>query len=107
MDLAFVPPCSEGVIGNNERNQKEEPIQGVLPFLSPGAAVLILAEMTKMHMDNYPLNDNFLQFSLKSSGHSFTKLRRGPQSGCICNEQSVENYPQEIRSGKFWRVTRG
>jgi hypothetical protein len=104
MAHAFVPPCGEGVISSNEKN---EPIQGVLPFLSPAAAVLILAEMAKMQMDNYPVNHNFIQFSLKSPGNSFIKLKMGPQSGCICNEQSMEYYPQEVKNSKFWRSTRG
>jgi hypothetical protein len=102
MERIFLPQCSEGVIPNNKR---EETIQGVLPFLSPAGAILILTEMAKMLMDNYPVNNDFLEFSFRSPSSRFINLQRGPDPKCLCHEQSIELYPEQIRNSAFWRFT--
>lgn len=104
MTNSFTPICGEGIIGNEA--ETAAPIQGVLPFLSPAAAVLILAEMAKMNLACYPINKNFIQFSMKTPVAGFQKQQRKTDPNCItCKEQSIEFYPDEIRSTKFWNLT--
>lgn len=103
IEYGFAPNCGEGEI--KVETTTEKPIQGVLPFSSSSAAVLLLAEMAKMPLTNYPVNENFVEFSMKKLGLDFHLLQRGAEEGCICNEQSLNLYPVEVKSSKFWRLT--
>lgn len=97
----FVPPCSVSEISKDE---KEEPVLGALPFLSPASAILLMAEMAKIPMEGYPVNGNFVEFSMKPRGGGmFSKGLRKPSAGCICNEQPLDIYPEQIKKSKFWR----
>lgn len=99
---SFTPVCGEGILESNDR---AESIQGVLPFLSPAASVLILAEMAKMCLDEYPISENFVQFSMKDPQNTFLRINRGPDSKCLCNDQSTDFYPAQIRNGRFWQLS--
>jgi len=101
----LIPPCSEGIISKNESQNKD--VYGVLPFLSPTAAILILGEIVKLNLDDYPINDNFVQLSMKSPNGQFSKLQRGPMGDCICNTQSLDVYLDEIIKTKYWYLTKG
>jgi len=98
MDNSFTPICGEVEI---EKTNADTPIQGVLPFLSPAAAVLILAELGKMALRS-PVNNNFVQFSMKQLDSFFVTLQRNPDKYCICKNQLIEDYPREITESKFW-----
>ena len=99
----FIPVCGKGIL---ESNGEDEPIQGVLPFLSPAAAVLIFAEMAKMCLDKYPTSENFIQFSMKNPQNNFLRMNRGPDPKCLCNYQSIDLYPAQIRNGRFWQLSK-
>ena len=103
IEYEFTPNCGEGEF--KPETTAGKPIQGVLPFSSPSAAVLILAEMAKMPSTNYPVNEDFVEFSMRKLGLDFLTLQRGPEEGCICNDQSTDLYPVEVKSSKFWRLT--
>jgi hypothetical protein len=103
IEYAFTPNCSEGEIKPEKADEK--PIQGVLPFSSPSAAVLILAEMAKMPLANYPVNEDFVEFSMKKPGLDFLTFQRGAEEGCMCNEQSTDLYPIEVKTSRFWRLS--
>lgn len=103
VNTGFVPQCSEGNIGNEV--QTDAPIQGVLPFLSPAVAVLIVAEMAKMNLDGYPINMNFIQFSTKSPSIGFRQQQRIANSDCLCMSQPLDYYPHEIRRTRFWKLS--
>ncbi len=98
------PPCSEGVLPLAQSNlqQSEEPL-GVLPFLSTISSVLLLAEMAKMSLSNYPINENFVTFSSKGDGN-FSKVSRKSKTDCICRSQLPETYPSSIKNTKFWKL---
>jgi hypothetical protein len=104
-EIKHSPPiCGEVEVSRN--NQEEKPILGVLPFLSATAAVLILAEMAKIPLDKYPINKDFVEFSMKNPNSSFLTTQRNAERGCMCNEQSVDLYPKNITRSKFWRLGR-
>jgi hypothetical protein len=100
----FSPVCGEVELKYNSSDEK--PIQGVLPFLSTTAAVLLLAEMAKIPSDNYPINEDFVEFSMRNLDASFMKINRRAESGCICNEQSLDLYPKGIKRSKFWKLVK-
>lgn len=95
---SYKPKCDAGEI----TAENSQPIHGVLPFLSPAAAVLVLAEMAKMPFEKYPVNPNFIAFSMKPQ-FGFILDQRGPRPGCMCTEQKPEVYDELRSSSKFWR----
>ncbi|MBI4744219.1 MAG: ThiF family adenylyltransferase [Actinobacteria bacterium] len=94
----FIPPCSEGMINNETQ---EEPIYGVLPFLSPASAIILLAELAKIGRGTPLAKDNFIQFSMKGKANKFISSRRSPDKDCICKDQDLKIYPKEIIKTKF------
>lgn len=103
IDISFHPVCGE--VELKKSNSQEKPVQGVLPFLSTVAAVLILAEMAKMAMKDYPVNDDFVEFSSRNTGTQFLTAQRAAEEGCVCNEQSLDLYQKEIVTSKFWLLS--
>lgn len=100
--LDSIPTCANGSVQNE---QGEEEILGILPFLAPAAAVQVLAEVVKLNMNNvYPVNKNFLQFSLKKNGQSEFQLQQiSPKVDCpVCSGQS-KYYPESFRQKIFGR----
>ena len=98
----FTPECSTGhleVAGN-----KNESALGVLPFLSTASATLILSELAKLGRTEYPVNKNFIGFSMKTHEGSFVQMQRNRKEGCICTEQTLELYPSEITNTKYWKL---
>jgi hypothetical protein len=95
----FTPKCGKGAI---VKEKGEEPILGVLPFLSFMGAIFILAEMAKMPFPDYPQTPNFLEFSFITPtgnilAHSFRILE-----DCICRDQNIDNYLEPIKKSKYW-----
>lgn len=97
MEYEFIPQCSESEICS--KGEQKETIHGVLPFLSPTSAVLILAEMAKMSMPDYPINKNFLQFSMKSSENNIFQMQRNKneKSYCYCLKQKYAIFPDKSK----------
>jgi len=102
IDTSFQPVCGEVEL---KKTNSQKTVQGVLPFLSATAAVLVLAEMAKMAMKDYPVNDDFVEFSTRSPGTQFLTIQRVAEEGCVCNEQSLDLYQKEIVNSKFWRLS--
>jgi hypothetical protein len=97
----FTPECSTGyleVAGN-----KNESALGVLPFLSTAGAILILSELAKLGKSEYPVNKNFIQFSMRTPEGLFVQMQRHRKEGCICAEQALELYPSQITNTKYWK----
>jgi len=103
IDHKFTPSCSEGVV--NVQDNKEKQMLGVLPFLSPTGAVMILAEMAKMTLNDYPINKDFIELSMRPPGGISLQMRKA-KLGCMCNQQILDFYPREIKNSKFWRLTK-
>lgn len=99
----FAPKCGKGSV---VEKKGEQPILGVLPFLSPMSAILVLAEMAKMASSSYPINANFVEFSLKRSIASFLPSIGSIKEDCICKEQEIEIYPEQIKKTKYWYLVK-
>ena len=99
----FSPVCAQGFLPTNIKGA--QPVLGVLPFLSPAAAIIILSELAKTGSTKYPLNENFVQFSMKQCGSEFLRMVRGPVSGCVCRQQRLTHYSDEIKSTKLWHLS--
>lgn len=90
--------CETGVVDSD--NGKE--IIGTLPFLSPTAGVLILSEMAKLSHNQYPINDNFIELSMKPP-FSYRISQKKPRKSCTCNQQSRKIYTELRGNSKFWK----
>jgi len=101
VDNYFTPICGEVEI---DRTQNETPTLGVLPFLSPTAAVFTLGELGKLSALGI-VTKNFIQFSLKTSGSSIIAMQRNPDPLCICKEQAIGDYPSDVNCSKFWNMS--
>jgi hypothetical protein len=100
----FKPECSTGRI---EARNKNESVLGVLPFLSPAGAVLILSELAKLGSTEYPVNKNFIEFSMKSPDGAFLQMQRNRKEGCTCREQLFDLYPEQVKDTKYWNLVTG
>jgi hypothetical protein len=105
LDNRSQPVCGE--VGLNRGSEQKESVLGVLPFLSTTAAVLVLAEMAKMNIKEYPVSKDFVEFSTRNLGAPFITVQRTAEEECVCNEQSLDVYQKEIRASKFWWLTSG
>jgi len=95
----FTPECGKGIVA--EENDAA-PILGVLPFLSPMSAVLLLAEMAKMAFSPYPISSNFVEFSFKTSTGTFLQNTGQIKEDCICRSQEIDTYLELIKKTKYW-----
>lgn len=100
-DYKFKPVCSTAVV-----EVEKKKILGVLPFLSPSAAIITLAEMLKLSLPGYPSNQNFFQFSFKNlSGAEFIGQQKERRPDCeVCSTQSVDFYPKLRKNSKFFHL---
>ncbi len=98
----FIPTCSEVVMRSEDKQDK--PINGVLPFLSTTTATLVLAEMAKIPLNDYPITKNFVEFSTKSPEGVFIQIQRKAEPDCVCQTQPISHYPGEIKRSRFWRL---
>jgi hypothetical protein len=98
LNNSYRPRCDTGKI----TSENSTPIFGVLPFLSPAAATLVLAELSKLPFENYPINSNFIDFSIKSP-FNFLLSQRRPKKECMCSEQKPGIYDELRGDSKFWR----
>jgi hypothetical protein len=100
-DYKFKPVCSTAVV-----KVEEKKILGVLPFLSPGAAIITLAEILKLSLPGYPLNQNFFQFSFKNlSGAEFIGQKKERRPDCeVCSTQSFDFYPKLLKGTKYFSL---
>lgn len=99
----FIPPCSTGTIV--EQTEDTQPIEGVLPFLSSMSAILILSELAKTNIQDYPVNKAFIQFSAKTAGGAFLQSQTQIKEDCVCSSQHLSTYPASIRNTKYWKYT--
>ena len=97
----YVPKCETGVI-----HQTNDSISlGVLPFLSPAASVLLLAELIKLSNPNYPLNVNFIEYSIKLPFYNSKYFQKPKKSCTACSTQFSDIYEKYRGSTKFWNLT--
>ena len=102
IEREFTPECSTGHL--EIMGDKKNTTLGVLPFLSTAGAILILSELAKLGRSEYPVNKNFIQFSMRTSEGSFVQMQRYGKERCICREQPTNLYPSQIRNTKYWKL---
>lgn len=95
----FIPVCAEGEIVS--KNDTIEEVLGILPFLSVMSSVITLAEVAKLGYPNYPINENFIEFSSKIRSGIFMKYQLGPKPCYVCRDQDPNIYKQILKGNKF------
>ncbi len=63
-------------------------IDAALPFASLFAGLLIVSELVRAHLPNYPQVPNFALFDWYGPLETIQAWNRDPRVGCICGEQS-------------------
>lgn len=104
MEYEFKPDCSEGQIPVNQSisdNGSEKKL-GVLPFLSPMAAVTLLAEIIKTIITEGKKSKNYLQFNTQNPEVPFVMPIQLRSCDCICTNRKKEDYPEEIKRTRYW-----
>jgi hypothetical protein len=96
----FTPRCSEGEIGIVP--ETGQPVEGVLPFLSPLSATILLSEIAKLPDLDQRRPENFVSFSSRNRHGRFVSVQRDPESDCLCQDQTLDLYPTQIKSSRFW-----
>lgn len=101
-DYKFKPICATAEVVVEEKK-----ILGVLPFLSPSAAIITLAEILKLSLPNYPVNQNFFQFSFKNLAEAeFIGQQKERRSDCeVCSTQSFDFYPKLLKNSKYLHLS--
>ena len=104
IEHTFSPICGEVQVKNSDMESR--PALAVLPFLPAASSILVLAEMAKLGLQRYPVNGNFVQFSMKGAKNSdFMNWQRSPDPECyVCKSQHLDIYPQEIKNSLFWNL---
>ena len=99
IDSTYIPACGEAQVSEPKKNEE---VLASLPFLSPASAILVLAELAKLGVKGYPVNDNFLEYSFKA-GHNgiFLTSTKQPLPCYVCNVQDVDLYRQLISGTKY------
>lgn len=97
----YTPKCSNSLV---DITPDGEEIHGVLPFLSPTSALMILAGIARLHVetDTFEKNSVNLSFRTHPLNYIVSSLKR-PDIKCpVCSMQQSNIYPQEIVGSKYW-----
>jgi hypothetical protein len=101
VEVNYVPVCAEAEI-EIEKGNKKQTHTAILPFLSPAAALITLAEMIKTLIIP-PSFDSELVFNMKTSEGIF--VGKGEQFGsCFICKGQQELYDELGLAGKFWNL---
>jgi hypothetical protein len=96
--------CSESSIPM--KDDETDPVQGVLPFLSTGSAVLVLAELIKVSNIDLIQHHNFVQFSFLTRTGRFLKTHRDMAPDCAISLHDIRVYPDKAKHSIYWWLTR-
>lgn len=93
--------CSQGNISSDPGKEQ----LGVLPFVAPASAIIVLSSLFKIENPEYMNTPAFVQFSMRSvDGHFIHQPRES--KGCeICSCQDIDIYPQYIKQTKHWYLS--
>lgn len=101
----YVPKCAEAEIKViNQETKKEEVHPSILPFASPAAAILSLAELIKFKLVNKDdrVPENVLEFNITTNRGVFLYDIKHKDSSCpICNDQ-LESLYNQLYPNKSW-----
>jgi hypothetical protein len=64
--------CGAGVVSVDDNGRET---MGMLPFLPTAAATLVLADLAKLSIGVFPVNENVIEFSMRNTKGSFLKYQ--------------------------------
>lgn len=98
IDKKFDGQCGSGIINKSANDI----ILGNLPFLSPCAAIFVLAEILRLNIGT-KANSNFVYFPLK---HPFTLNKRfhNKRKDCVCKTQLKDVFDTLRQDTKFYAL---
>ena len=98
----MIPTCAVGVV---QIDSQLKEILGMLPFLSTAASVLVLADLAKLSLDGYPVNKDFIQFSMRSIEGVFITYQNPRRPCFVCKNHDASIYPTAIKTSKHWHLS--
>jgi hypothetical protein len=99
--IGATPICGQAVVENAMR-EKEEKL-GTLPFLSPAAAALLLAQMIKQAIGGFKAEVNFIEFSMKISSARFMETFYTRKEDCsVCSAQDRRIHSELCKKSKYF-----
>jgi len=91
----YVPKCAEVEMPETpsvkDEIEQQEPHASILPFLSPAAAIMTLAEMVKLLMGKIP-NENTIQFNMSTKNGNIIADQNRAKNCYICKDQIPAIY---------------
>ena len=98
-----IPTCSESII---DVSNSGEVIYGVLPFLSPTSAAMVLAGLGRLTLSDDKFEENSVNLSFRTSPLNYIiKSIKKPDMECpVCSSQKIEIYPKDRVKSKYWNL---
>lgn len=88
--------CSKGEVeikSNSGEDANSIQVNASLPFLSAGAAALIVSELMKLEVERACNIPNYIAANLKSNLPNVIRLNKTPKSDCpVCSRRSLETW---------------
>lgn len=97
----YTPQCGESVLITKDSGEE---VIGVLPYLSPMSACMIMASLGRLAVYSESFTGNSINLSFRQLPLKYlVTTTRGPLSSCpVCSRQELGFYTPEIKSSKFW-----
>jgi hypothetical protein len=94
--------CSEGEV----ETEAGEHVDAAFPFLSMGAASLVVADLIRLQMPGYPLTPNFAFLDLKGPLEFILTNPKRPKTGCLCAGRSKAIHESYAATTRFEALSR-
>jgi hypothetical protein len=91
--------CAKGLI-EVETEQGTETHDGTLPFLSPAAAILTLASLTKL-LSGQISKANSLEFGMRTANGRFMTDFNGPHQCFLCKNQHPDDWRELNQNTRY------
>lgn len=82
--------------------ESEKPVDAALPFLSVGAAALIVADLLKLQMPGYPFTPNFAHVDFAGRLEYLAVNQKTRRADCPCARRSPLIHTRYISSTRFF-----
>ena len=90
------------VCASGETIDHEDRIDAALPFCSLFAGLLVVAELVRLQLPNYPQVPNFALFDWYASMDTVQMWDKRPRSTCICRQQNRELHQMFNKPTRHW-----
>jgi hypothetical protein len=80
-------------------------VDAALPFLSLFGGLLIVADLIRIHVPEYPQIPNFALFDFGGSFLELQKMNKRPSPNCVCKSHNAELHKRLNGKTKYWPLS--